>query len=102
VEDGAAGAAYQRGEIFSDEGRDTSAGTMRSPAAVIPLFMSNQRLGAIVIFRTLSQKTRFEPPDFDLFKLLSTQAAPAIVHAYLFAQAGRRAPGVHAFIDQED
>ncbi len=102
VEDTAAAEAYRRGELFTDRTRETSSGSPKHPAAVIPLTMSNQRLGAIVIFRTLSQKTSFETADFDLLKLLTTQAAPAIVHAYLFAQAGRRAPSVQAFIDQED
>jgi hypothetical protein len=85
-----AGKAYQAGELWTDTSRDPSHGSHRSPAAVIPMSMSGQRLGAIVIFRTLSQKTEFDAVDFELFRLLSTQAAPAIVHAYLFAQAGRR------------
>jgi len=102
LEDMPAGGAYERGEVWNDETRDTSTGSQRRPAAVIPLTMSNQRLGAIVIFRTLPQKTQFEAADFDLFRLLSTQAAPALVHAYLFAQAGKKAPSVQAFIDQED
>ncbi|MBL9024003.1 MAG: hypothetical protein JNL21_17535 [Myxococcales bacterium] len=100
-DDTPAGAAYHRNEIFIDDG-DTSVGSVRRPAALIPLMMSSQRLGAIVVFRTLSQKTHIEPADFGLLKLLSTQAAAAIVHAHLFSQAGRRAPTVQAFIDQED
>lgn len=97
-----AGARYARSELWVDGENDPSLGEVRRPAVVIPMTMSSQRLGAIVIFKTLSQKTQFEPTDFELFKLLSTQAAPAIVHAYLFAEVGRRAPGVQAFIDQED
>ncbi len=88
--------------IWTDPALDTSTGTVKRPAAVIPLNMFNQRLGSIVIFKTLPQKTSFEAADFELFKLLSTQAAPAIVHAHLFAQAGKSAPNVHALIDQED
>ncbi len=101
IEDTPAGAAYQRGEIFIDD-LDASLGSLGRPAALIPLMMSSQRLGAIVVFRTLSQKTRFLPSDYGLLKLLSTQAGAAIVHAYLFSQVGRRAPSVQAFIDQED
>lgn len=100
----AAAGAYLRNEIWTDPdlaGAVAQAGIQR-PLAVVPLSMSNQRLGAIVIFKMLPQKTRLEATDHDLFRLLSTQAAPAIVHAYLFAQAGRRAPSVHVFIDQED
>jgi GAF domain-containing protein len=102
LEDKAAGRAYQQGEVFADVGIDAHAGSMARPAAVIPMHMQSQRLGAIVIFKTLEQKTRFDGSDFELFKLLSTQAAASIVHAYLFAEAGRKAPAVQAFIDQED
>ncbi len=101
IEDTPAGGAFQRNEIYIDD-IDSSLGSIGRPAALIPLMMSSQRLGAIVVFRTLSQKSRFEPADFGLLKLLSTQAASAIVHAHLFSQAGRRAPSVQAFIDQED
>jgi len=102
LEDKPAGRAYQQGEIFVDVGIDAHSGSLERPAAVIPLMMSSQRLGAIVAFKSLEQKTRFDAADFELFKLLSTQAAAAIVHAYLFAEAGRKAPSVQAFIDQED
>jgi hypothetical protein len=102
IEDSPAGAAYLRGEIFVDPSLDTSQGSIQRPAALIPMHMSSQRLGAIVIMKTLPQKTRFDAPDHGLFKLLSTQAAPSIVHAHLFAAVGRRAPSVQAFIDQED
>ncbi len=102
IDDTPAGAAFLRGQIFVEEALDASMGSVGRPAALIPLFMNSQRLGAIVVFRTLPQKARFESADHGLFRLLSTQAAPAIVHAHLFAQAGRRAPSVQAFIDHED
>jgi hypothetical protein len=102
LEDLPAAASFKRGEIWFDQRVDTSTGSPRRPAALVPMSMFNQRLGAIVIFKTLPQKTSFEQADYELFKLLSTQAAPAIVHAHLFAEAGKRAPSVQAFIDQED
>ena len=102
IEESAAKAAYQRGQMWVDDGVEASQGSVQRPAAVIPLSMLSERLGAVVIFKTLSQKDKFLPADFGLFKLLSTQAAPAIVHAHLFAQAGRRAPQVQSLIDQED
>ena len=72
-------------------------------APVLALWLPAAAIAAyFVVFRTLPQKPRFLPSDYGLLKLLSTQAAAAIVHAYLFSQVGRRAPSVQAFIDQED
>jgi hypothetical protein len=102
VDDQPRWAPYKRGQVWVDEARNPADGSLEQPAAIIPLHMGAQRLGAVVIFRTLAQKTEFEKGDLELFKLLSTQAAPAIVHAHLFTQAGRKAPGIQAFIDQED
>jgi hypothetical protein len=93
---------YKSGQVWVEDARSPNQGSTATPAAIIPLHMGAQRLGAVVIFRTLAQKTEFEKGDLELFKLLSTQAAPAIVHAHLFTQAGRKAPGIQAFIDQED
>ena len=54
------------------------------------------------IFGTLTQKTEFINVDNELFKLLGAQAAPALVNARLFADAGRKVPGVQAFLAAED
>jgi hypothetical protein len=40
--------------------------------------------------------------DRELFKLLGAQAAPALVNARLFTDAGRKVPGIQAFVDLED
>ncbi len=101
VDDSSMWAPYKRGQVWVAEGT-TAEGSIEHPVAIIPMHMGAERLGAVVIFKTLPQKTAFDPADRELFKLLSTQAAPAIVHAHLFNQAGRKAPSVQAFIDQED
>ena len=56
----------------------------------------------IAIFATLSQKTEFMHADEELFKVLAAQAAPALVNARLFTDAGRKIPGLGAFADLED
>ncbi len=101
VDDSSVWAPYKRGQVWVAEGT-TAGGSIEHPVAIIPMHMGAERLGAVVIFRTLPQKTTFDSADRELFKLLSTQAAAAIVHAHLFNQAGRKAPTVQAFIDQED
>ena len=58
--------------------------------------------GVIAIFGTLPQKTEFVTIDRELFKLLGAQAAPALVNARIFTDAGRKVPGIQAFVDLED
>jgi putative methionine-R-sulfoxide reductase with GAF domain len=78
---------------------DPSRGTIAAPAAVVPLTVDDQSVGVIAIFSTLSQKTRFDTIDFELFKLLGQHAAAALIGASLFVQAERKVPGLEAFID---
>jgi GAF domain-containing protein len=95
----------QLGEVFKsgaskiEEDGDPSQGALERPAAIIPLVIDERIVGVIAIFSTLSQKTRFDAVDFELFRLLGQQAAAALVSASLFAQADRRLPGLEAFLD---
>ena len=66
------------------------------------MHLDGRTVGIIVIFGTLPQKTEFINVDNELFKLLGAQAAPALVNARLFADAGRKVPGVQAFLAAED
>ncbi len=96
---GPAGTVFQTGEASVVEDADPSQGTLERPAAVVPLSVDDQVVGVIAIFSTLSQKTRFDTIDFELFKLLGQHAASALVSASLFVQAERRMPGLEAFLD---
>ncbi len=93
------GAVFQSGEAQVEEEGDPSRGELDRPAAAIPLIVDERVVGVIAIFSTLSQKTRFDAVDFELFRLLGQQAAAALVSASLFAQAERRLPGLEAFLD---
>jgi putative methionine-R-sulfoxide reductase with GAF domain len=88
-----------KGEAVVEEDVDPSRGALDRPAAVIPLVVDERVVGVIAIFSTLSQKTRFDAVDFELFRLLGQHAAQALVSASLFAQAERRLPGLEAFLD---
>jgi hypothetical protein len=101
-EDGPAAQAYRDGGLRFERSGDTSQGSLERPAASVPLQVGREVVGVIVIVKTMPQKTRFLPSDEELFKLLGTQAGPAIVHAYLVAQNGKRVPGALAFMDPED
>jgi GAF domain-containing protein len=93
------GDVFVKGEASVEEEADPSRGELDRPAAVIPLMVDERVVGVIAIFSTLSQKTRFDAVDFELFRLLGQQAAAALVSASLFAQAERRLPGLEAFLD---
>lgn len=93
------GEVLQSGEAKVEEDKNPSQGDLNRPAAVIPLVVDERVVGVIAIFSTLSQKTRFDAVDFELFRLLGQQAAAALVSASLFAQAERRLPGLEAFLD---
>jgi vacuolar-type H+-ATPase subunit I/STV1 len=93
------GAVFLEGSAVIDESRDPSQGTFEAPAAALPLSVDEQVVGVIAIFSTLSQKKRFDTVDFELFKLLGQHAAAALVGASLFAGAGRKLPGLEAFLD---
>lgn len=87
------------GAAWIDEDGDPSQGSIDKPPAVVPLSVDDKVVGVIVIFSTLSQKRKFDTIDFELFKLLGQHAAAALVSASLFVQAGRKIPGLEAFLD---
>ncbi len=82
-----------------EEDRDTSRVNYEDPVVIIPLDVDETSVGAIVIYGTLEQKTRFSYTDFELFKLLGQHAAAALVGAALFDKANRKLPGAEAFRD---
>lgn len=107
---GPAGRAFASGEVIYASGqggdapssRDLTKASIEDPVAVIPLQIDGRVIGVIAIFGTLPQKTEFVHIDLELFKLLGAQAAPALVNARLFTDAGRKVPGIQAFLDLED
>lgn len=102
VDDGIVGRAFTSGKLFYDTDNDVSKGNIEQPAAAIPLLIDGDPIGVIAVFGTLPQKTAFDDQDGELFRLLGTQAARALVSARLFTDAGRKVPGVQAFLDLED
>jgi uncharacterized membrane-anchored protein YhcB (DUF1043 family) len=93
------GKAVQAGVSQIDEERPSNQRNFEKPVVVIPLVVDDTAVGAVVIYRTLEQKTRFTHTDFELFKLLGQHAAAALVGASLFEHAGRRLPSAEAFRD---
>jgi hypothetical protein len=93
------GEVFKSGSAHVEENHDPSQGIIEKPAAAIPLVVEERVVGVIAIFSTLSQKSRFDAVDYELFRLLGQHAAAALVSASLFVQAERRLPGLEAFLD---
>jgi len=60
-------------------------------SACVPLRIGHSTVGAVAIFRMLEHKRSLEPVDRELFALLSTQAAMALLCSKLAARASRSA-----------
>lgn len=96
---GVLGEVFTSGRSIILDDVDPSKGTMEAPPAVFPLTVDERTVGVVAVYSTLAQKTRFDTVDYELFNLLGSQAAWAIVSATLFVAAERRLPGLEAFVD---
>lgn len=96
---GALGDVFSSGRSLIVDDADPSQGTLANPPAILPLTVDEKTVGVIAVYSTLAQKTRFDTVDYELFNLLGTQAAWALVSATLFAAAEHRLPGLEAFVD---
>ena len=95
---GPIGRAFLTGEISHATDRDVSRLSLEEPVAVVPLSLGGRVHGVAAVFATLPHKAAFVPSDEDLLRLLSEQAARALVDARLFDDAGRVAPPLRAFL----
>lgn len=59
-------------------------GTLSAPLAVIPLLIGERVLGAITLVRLFPHKTSWAQVDQQLFQLLASHGASALVAAYLY------------------
>lgn len=67
--------------------RVESGGTIESPIAIIPLMVRDEAVGAIAIATVFEQKDVWAAVDHELFKLLGSHAATALIAANLYAAA---------------
>lgn len=99
LEESPMGKVVQGGKSAIDDERASNVLDLHNPPAIIPLVIDDSSVGAISIFATLNQKTRFSATDFELFRLLGHHAATALVGATLFDRMGRKLPGAESFMD---
>lgn len=62
-------------------------GTLENPIAVIPLMVRDRAVGAIAILSLFRQKEVWAAVDRELFNLLGSHAATALIAANLYAEA---------------
>lgn len=62
------------------------------PAACVPLMLGERAVGVVVVYELLEQKRRFLTVDRELFKLLGSHTAVALVGAFHFAKSSERIP----------
>ncbi|MET0342713.1 MAG: GAF domain-containing protein [Polyangiales bacterium] len=59
-------------------------GSLTQPIAAIPLLLGDRLVGAVLVLKLFEHKTRWAHVDHQLFSLLATHGAPALVAAYLY------------------
>jgi GAF domain-containing protein len=97
--DGAVGESVVSGEVVSGEPSPLSPAEGGAPVVCIPLRVEDRPIGAIAIYRLLSQKDGFSALDHELFTLLAGHAATAIFASRLYAQSERKLSTIQGFID---
>jgi nitrate/nitrite-specific signal transduction histidine kinase len=97
--DGEVGGAVVSGDVFTGEVSSLTAAEGGDPVVCIPLRVEDRPIGAIAIYRLLSQKDGFSALDHELFTLLAGHAATAIFASRLYAQSERKLTTIQGFID---
>lgn len=101
VGEGFVGESVATGEVAignpANKGRAPSQGGQ--PVVSIPLRVDGRPVGAIVIYKLLTQKDGFSALDNELFTLLAGHAATAIFASRLYAQSERKLSTIQGFID---
>ncbi len=85
--EGPVGKAFLTGEIRVEHEPGRARRTIQSPLACVPMRIGGSVVGVIVVFQLLEQKEKWQPVDHELFKLLGSNAATALVGARLYSQA---------------
>ena len=74
-------------------------GTFANPVAALPLYVRDEVVGVIVIARVFEQKAVWAAVDHELFSLLGSHAATALIAANQFADAESAASALSGIVD---
>ncbi len=100
IGEGVIGRVTKEGESFFAE--DLSAMEVFNPfepIVCIPLKIKEHVIGAISIYKLLTQKSGFTNVDYELFNLLAGHAATAIFSSRLYTQSERKLTTIQSFLD---
>ena len=98
--EGVIGRAVQTGhDFFAPSVVCPTATAFEEPIAVIPLRIKNSVIGAISINKLLVQKKVFTVMDHELFTLLASHAASALLAARLYSTSQRKLSTLQGFVE---
>jgi hypothetical protein len=84
VGEGAIGSVCANGVSSVRQGDPLGEGTLAEPLAVLPMLVDGQTVGVIAIVALLEQKHAWVQVDQELFHLLGSHAAAALIAAHLY------------------
>ncbi len=84
VGEGAIGSVCSTGVSAVRQGDPLGAGSLQQPLAVLPMLVDGQTVGVIAIVQLLEQKHAWVQVDQELFHLLGSHAAAALLAAHLY------------------
>ncbi len=84
VGEGAIGSVCSTGVSAVRQGDPLGAGSLQHPLAVLPMLVDGQTVGVIAIVQLLEQKHAWVQVDQELFHLLGSHAATALLAAHLY------------------
>jgi transcriptional regulator with GAF, ATPase, and Fis domain len=98
---GIIGTAAKNGEAYYQKGdpNDLSSTDYAHPLVCIPLKIKEHVIGAIVIYKLLTQKHELTNVDYELFSMLAGHAATALLSSKLYSQSERKLTTIQSFLD---
>jgi len=99
IGEGIIGGVAKEGESYFAEDLSTSDFNPYSPVVCIPLKIKEHVIGAIAIYKLLTQKAGFTDVDYELCNLLAGHAATAIFSSRLYTQSERKLTTIQGFLD---
>lgn len=99
LEEGVVGKAVLSGELYINEEKIATGGSPADPIVVVPLLIKGEPIGAVILFKMLPQKTKFQEVDRELFNLLAGHAATALFAAKLYSESERKRTTMQGFIE---
>jgi hypothetical protein len=98
VGEGIIGDVATTGESFYFVPKTDAERNAHLPIATLPLKLSDQIVGVVVIYKLLSHKPNFSPIDHQILELVAAHAASALVSARLHSTLDRKLKTIEGFM----